>query len=265
MAIRSFFGVFVRGLEDPDRMLQQYMDDMRSQVPKMNDTVAEVMKNEYMTKNQVERLEKKVTDLDAQIIAAIKLGPEYEEEAKTLISAVETAREDLEDTRQQYNLAKAASEKARDARDDFMRTMNQKIQEAMRAINKSKQAKMQEQLAGLMTSFEIGDQTDILDRMTEKIDERAARAQARVELATSGVDSKLNDIKKASARIGVDEKLLEYKRQLGMAPEEAGDEKTMEPVAPPQRTLEAANSDSEATEPGSDQPTMQPQQQTGTQ
>jgi len=254
LAIRSFFGVLVRGLEDPERMLQQYMDDLRSQVPKLNDTVAEVMKNEYLLKNQVERLEKKVAELDSQVIAAVKLGPDYEEEAKTLISALETAREDLEDTKQQFELAKAASAKAREAREDFIRTMNEKIQEAMRAINKAKQAKMQEQLATLMTSFEVGDQSDVLARMTEKIEERAARAEARVELATSGVDSKLREIKKASARIGVEEKLLEYKRQLGMAPEEISGEKVMQPVATSPPRVEAS-SESEATPPTSEQQT----------
>lgn len=251
MAIRSFFGSFVRGMEDPERMLQQYMDDLRGKVPKFNQTVAEVMKTEILLKGQIERLEKKVTELDQDVIAAVKLGPEYEAEAKALISALETAREDLEDTKVQYETSKKASEQAKAAREDFIRTTNDKIQQAMRAITKSKQAAMQEQLGNLMTSFETGDDTDVLERMTEKIDERAARAQARAELATSGVDSRLKDIKKASAQIGVEEKLLEYKRQLGMTPEEPTGEKTMQPVTT-----------SEAPETAATPPSMEPQQTT---
>jgi len=231
--IRSFFGLFIRGLEDPERMLQQYIDDMRSQVPKLNNTVAEVMKTEILLRGQIEQLEKKVADLDAKILAAVKLGPQYEAEAKTMIAAMETAKEDLEDTKAQHETAQKAAEQAKQSREDYMHGMQQKIAEAMRLISQAKQAKMQEQLSSLMTSFEVGDQTDTLERMKAKVEERAAKAQARVELATSGVDSRMRDIHRATAQIGVEEKLLEYKRQLGLAPpeEQPEVEKKMEPVA----------------------------------
>ena len=244
--IRAFLGIFIRGMEDPEMMLQQYIDDMRSQVPKLNNTVAEVMKTEILLRGQIEQLEKKIADLDAKILAAVKLGPEYEAEAKTLIAAMETAKEDLEDTKAQHQTALKASEQAKLSRDDYMRAMQQKIAEAMRLVNQAKQAKMQEQLAGLMASFEVGDQSDTLDRMKAKVEDRAARAQARVELATSGVDSRMRDIQRATAEIGVDEKLLEYKRQLGLAPAETESEveRKMEPTAetemapPPQKQAE---------------------------
>ncbi len=244
--IRAFIGMFVRSAEDPEMMLQQYIDDMRSQVPKLNNTVAEVIKTEILLRGQIEQLEKKIADLDEKILAAVKLGPEYEAEAKTLIAAMETAKEDLEDTKMQHETALKASEQAKQSREDYIRGMQQKINEAMRLINQAKQAKMQEQLAGLMASFDIGDQSDTLERMKAKVDERAARAQARVELATSGVDARMRDIHRATAEIGVEQKLLEYKRQLGIAPAEAEPEveRKMEPatetdnVAPPEQEAE---------------------------
>ncbi|HEY3283690.1 MAG TPA: PspA/IM30 family protein [Armatimonadota bacterium] len=241
--IRSFFGLFVRGMENPELLLQQYIDDMRSQVPKMNDTVAEVMKTEVLLRGQLEKLEKRVQELDQQVIAAVKLGPQYEEEAKMLIQELEQTKVHLEETRAQYETAKQASTQAKSARDDYMRQMNGKIQEAQRALSRAKQAKMQEQLSGMMMSFQTGDQSDTLERMTEKIDERAAKAQARVELATNSVDSRLQDIKRKSQTAAVDSKLLEYKRQLGMVPDETESPKTMTPVteaapvqAPPTQT-----------------------------
>ncbi|MGC8832658.1 MAG: PspA/IM30 family protein [Armatimonadota bacterium] len=228
--IRSFFGLFIRGLEKPEVMLQQYIDDMRAQVPKLNDTVAEVMKHEVLLRNRIEKLQKEIADLDKQVIAAVKLGPQYEEEAKMLIQRMEDAKRDLEETKVQYEAAQKASAQAKLAREDYIRTMNQKIQEAMRAISRAKQAEMQERLAGLMMSFNQGDQSDTLERMTEKIEERAAKAQAKVELATSGVDARLQEIRRATTSSEVDEKLLEYKRQLGLAPPEEDATKTMQPI-----------------------------------
>lgn len=230
-ALRSFLGLFIRGLEKPEVMLQQYIDDMRAQVPKLNDTVAEVVKHEVLLRNRIEKLERQAADLDKQVIAAVKLGPQYEEEAKLLIQKLEDTKHDLEEARVQYEAAQKASAQAKLAREDYIRTMNQRIQDAMRAISRAKQAEMQERLSSLMMSFSQGDQSDTLERMTEKIEERAAKAQARVELATSGVDARLQEIRRASASASVEDKLLEYKRQLGLAPAaEEPAEKTMAPM-----------------------------------
>jgi phage shock protein A len=237
MAMRSFFGLFVRGLENPELMLQQYMDDMKSQVPKMNDNVAEVMKQEIMLRGQSERLQKQINDLDQQVIAAVKLGPQYEEEAKMLLSKMEQAKADLASTQSMLTTAQAASEQAKRARDDYMRQLQVKIQEAQSQMSRVKQAKMQEQLSNMMMSFNVGDNNDTLERMSAKIEERSAKAQAKMDLATNSVDSRLRDVQRATTTASVDSKLLEYKRQLGMAPpEEEEAPRTMTPVVEPPQT-----------------------------
>ena len=233
---RSFFGMFIRGMEDPERMLQQYMDDMKAQIPRLNDTVAEVMKQEIMLRGQVERLQKQVTDMDKQVIAAIKLGPQYENEAKLLISKMEQAKADLARTESMLQTSSSASSKAKTARDDYMRQMQLKIQEAQSALSRAKQAKMQEQLSGMMISFQVVDQSDTLERMSDKIDERAAKAQAKMELATNSVDSRIRDVERATQEASVDSKLLEYKRQLGMVPPEEETTRTMAPITEPPQT-----------------------------
>lgn len=237
MALRSFFGLFVRGLENPELMLQQYMDDMKSQVPRMNDNVAEVMKQEIMLRGQSERLQKQINDLDQQVIAAVKLGPQYEEEAKMLLSKMEQAKADLASTQSMLTTAQAASEQAKRARDDYMRQLQVKIQEAQSQMSRVKQAKMQEQLSNMMMSFNVGDNNDTLERMSSKIEERSAKAQAKMDLATNSVDSRLRDVQRATTSASVDSKLLEYKRQLGMAPpEEEEAPRTMAPVVEPPQT-----------------------------
>jgi phage shock protein A len=226
--LRSFVGLFIRSAEDPARMLEQYIDDMRMKVPALRASVAGVMATEIKLRAQVESLEKHVADLDRQIVAAVKLGPQYEAEAKTLIAAKVTAERSLSDTRDQYQTAQQASVQARKALEDARLEVERKTAEAKQLISQAKMAKVQEELAGLMTSFEVGDQSDTLERARERIQDRTAQAQARVELATTGVDAKLRDIRRATAEIGVDERLAEYKRQLGMADAEPV-EKTMQP------------------------------------
>ncbi|MGH7428652.1 MAG: PspA/IM30 family protein, partial [Candidatus Methylomirabilaceae bacterium] len=170
-----------------------------------------------------------VGDLDRQIIAAVKLGPQYEAEAKMLIAAKATAEQSLIETRDQYGSAKPASEQARKALEDARLEVERRVREARALISQQEMIRMQEELSGLMASFEIGDQSDVLQRARDRIRDRAAQAQARVELATKDVDAKLRDIRRATAQIGVEEQLREYKRQLGMLPEEPVT-KTMQPA-----------------------------------
>lgn len=227
--IRAFLGLFIRMAEDPKVMLEQYIDDVRAKIPTLRAAAANVIATELKLKAQIEELEGQVTDLDRQIIAAVKLGPEYEAEAKMLIAAKATAETSLTETRGQYESAKAASEQARKALDDARLEVERRVREAKALISQQEMATMQEELAGLMASFEVGDQSDVLERARDRVRDRAAQAQARVQLATKDVDARLRDIRRATAQIGVDEQLKEYKRQLGMLPEEPL-EKTMQPA-----------------------------------
>lgn len=235
MVLRSIFGWLLRRMEDPEMLLRQYIDDMRAKVPKLRAAVAEVLATEYQLQQQAEHLRKQIADYDQQIIAALKLG--YEEEAKVLIAAKAQAEESLQDTLDQLDTAKKASQQARSALDEYQREMERKVAEAKRLIGQVQLARMQDELAQAMAAFEVGHPTDVLERMREKVAERTARAQARVEVATSGVDARMREIRRATAQIGVEEQLLEYKRQLGMLPAPEATEKTMQPL-PEQTTGE---------------------------
>lgn len=227
--IRAFLGLFIRMAEDPKVMLEQYIDDVRAKIPTLRGTATNVIATELKLKAQIEELESQVVDLDRQIIAAVKLGPQYEGEAKMLIAAKATAEQSLTETRDQYGSAKTASEQARKALEDARLEVERRVREARALISQQEMIRMQEELSGLMASFEIGDQSDVLQRARDRIRDRAAQAQARVDLATKDVDAKLRDIRRATAQIGVEEQLREYKRQLGMLPEEPVT-KTMQPA-----------------------------------
>ena len=86
-------------------------------------------------------------------------------------------------------------------------------------------------MASLMMSFETGDETDTMERMTEKIDERLARAQARTEVAGSTLDMQIQDVEAAALDQATEDKYVEYQRQLGLIPDEPAAERTMLPVS----------------------------------
>lgn len=222
--IRSFLGSLLRSAEDPELLLHQYIDDTRTKLPKLRATVAEVVATEIQLQRQVDRLREQIADFDRQVVAALRLGPQYEEEARTLIAAKAMAEESLEDTLGQLETARKASQQAKAALDDYQRDMSRKINEAKQLIGQVKLAQMQEELAETMAAFEVGPPSDVLERMREKADERTAQAQARMEVSTTGVDARLREIRRASTQIGVDQQLVEYKHRLGLLPGAAAEQ-----------------------------------------
>ena len=89
----------------------------------------------------------------------------------------------------------------------------------MQLIAASKQAQMQERLAQTMTSFQLGDDSQTFDDMREKIANRSAAAEAKAELASSGLDARMQSIDKELANIEAQDTLLAYKKQMGLLPE----------------------------------------------
>jgi phage shock protein A len=94
--------------------------------------------------------------------------------------------------------------------------MQRRTAEAMQLINQSKQAKLQEQLAQTMSSFQLGDDASTFNEMREKIDRRAATAEAKLQLGASSVDTQMQEIEREAMDMQLQDKLLEYKRSMGL-------------------------------------------------
>lgn len=216
---RSIFGGIIDSAEDPELILQQVIRDMRDKVPQMNNNVAQVMANEKLLLRTADQQQAKITELDNKVKAAIKMG--RDDIATAYIGELQTMQKSLETTKVQAQGAKVASEKALKFRDNYLLQMKKKSDEAMQLIAASKQARMQEQIAQTMTSFQVGDDSATFDDMREKISRRAASAEAKAELASSSLDSRMQEIEAEAASFEAQDALLAYKRQMGLLPEAA--------------------------------------------
>ena len=215
-SMRAMFGGVIEKTEDPELILQQTIRDMRDRIPDLNNSVAQVMATEKLLAKNKERLEQQVVDLDSKIKASIKMN--RDDIATAYIGQLSQAQLDLSKTGQQLEHASLASKQALKARDNYMLQMQRRTAEAMQLINQSKQAKLQEQLAQTMASFQIGDDAQTFDEMRDKIDRRAA-AEARMQLGTASVDSQMQEIEKEAIDMQLQDKLLAYKKEMGLLPE----------------------------------------------
>jgi len=234
---RSLFGWLIRGAENPELLLRQYMDDMRAKIPQLNAQVAEVVKHEKMLLMEHERAQQRVAELEPQVEAAVKMGPAKKDAAKQLIMALQNARQRLADLEQQLARAHENSQQMLRRRDAYEQRIKQQIEEAKRQLSRAKQAEVENEVANLMGTFEVGDTRDTLERVTERIDEQLARAQARQEVAASSLDSELMEVEQSVAEQQAEVAYIEYQRQLGLIPEEEA-----------ARTMEAVPAEAETTE-----------------
>src|SRR6187397_3677883 len=187
---------------------------MRARVPELNNSVAQVMATEKLLAKNKERLESQVVDLDSKIRASVKMG--RDDIATAYIGQLQQAQVDLQKTSQQLEHANLASKQALKARDNYVLQMQRRTGEAMQLINQSKQAKLQEQLAQTMESFQIGDDASTFNEMRDKIDRRAAAAEAKLQLGSASVDNQMQDIEREAMDMQLTDKLLAYKQEMGL-------------------------------------------------
>ncbi len=215
-SMRALFGGLIEATENPELVLQQTIRDMRDRVPELNNSVAQVMATEKLLGKSKERLETQVVDLDSKIRASVKMG--RDDIATAYIGQLQQAQVDLQKTSQQFEHATLASKQALKARDNYVLQMQRRTAEAMQLINQSKQAKLQEQLAQTMESFQIGDDASTFNEMRDKIDRRAAAAEAKMQLGAASVDNQMQEIEREAMDMQLQDKLLSYKRDMGLLP-----------------------------------------------
>jgi len=215
--LRAIFGGIIERAEDPELILQQVMRDMRDKVPQMNENVAQVMATQKLLEKEVGTLEREITEFDAKIRAAIKQG--RDDLATTFISAMQEKQSALDRSRHQLEAASRASAQAIRFRDNYILQLKKRQQEAMQLISEHRRARIQEQLAQTMASFQIGDEAGTFEEMREKVARRAASAEAKMELAATGVESEIAEVEKEALSMQVQDTLLAYKRQMGLITE----------------------------------------------
>jgi phage shock protein A len=189
---------------------------MRERIPELNNSVASVMATERLLARNKEKLESQVVDLDSKIKASVKMG--RDDIATAYIGQLSQAQLDLQKTTIQLEQATQASKQALKARDNYKLQLERRSSEAMQLINASKQAKLQEQLAQTMETFNLGDDAATFNEMREKVDRRVAAAEAKLQLGSTSVDAQMQDIEREAMQMQLQDKLLEYKAQMGMLP-----------------------------------------------
>ncbi len=217
-AIKSIFGGFISSMEDPKLILEQNIRDLNDQIPQMNENIATVKANMMMLQKEVDKYEKRIQNLTAKIKSAIQADRDDIAEGYAL--QLEQAKESMKSSKDQLKFAEQAYEKALKVKKAFVREKDQKIQEAKEALRASERAEWQGKVADAMEQFEIGGLDQTHDEMLNRLNERTAKNEARMELALDSIDTESMEIEANAEKIRAQELVKQFKSEMGMIEEE---------------------------------------------
>jgi phage shock protein A len=218
--IRSNINDLISRAEDPEKMLNQLIVDMRGQLAKAKQQVAAAIADEKRLAAQVEQERKSAEEWERRAILAVQEGRDdlakqallrHNEHGQHAVQLHDTWLKHREET-EKLKLS--------------LRQLNERIEEAKRkrSVLIARQKRVQAQRRIQETLSSIGDTSvfETFERMAEQIEheERKLIAAAEVNEELSG-DALVKQFQALEVRVDADQQLLELKRRMGLLPASA--------------------------------------------
>ena len=211
-ALKSLFGGLVSSIEDPKLILEQNIRELNDQVPRMNENIATVKANVMMLQKEHDKYTRSISELTNKIKSAINAG--RDDIAETYALQLEKNREQILSITDQLEFAKKAYEKALQVKKIFMREKDRKIREAREALRANERAAWQAKIADTLEQFEVGGIDQTHDEMINRLNEKSAMNEARMEIALDSVDTKTMEIEVDAERLRASELVKQFKLEM---------------------------------------------------
>ena len=217
--IRSNLNDLISKSEDPEKMLNQVVLDMSSQLTEAKKQVAASIADEKRLAKQCEQETTNATEWERRAMMALRSG--NEELAKEALARKKEHDALAVTYKDQWAKQKAAVDHLKQA----LRLLNDKIEEAKRKKNvliaRKKRAEAQRAIQETMSGLRDQSAFETFERMAGKIDQMEAEAEAEGEIQEEYTgDSLASQFSKLEKTAGADEDLVALKRKMGLAPPE---------------------------------------------
>jgi phage shock protein A len=220
--IKSNINDLISRAEDPEKMLNQVLLDMQNSLVDAKKQVAVAIADEKRLQKQYEQESEKAKEWERKAMLAVSAGNDGL--AKEALVRKQEHDNISSQYQQQWIGQKAAVDKLKDA----LRLLSNKIEEAKRKKNiliaRKKRAEAQQTIARTMSGLSDTSAFDTFDRMSSKIDQLEAEAEAGSELAgeISGdnLEAKFAQLETAGGG-AADNALADLKAKMGLAAPQA--------------------------------------------
>ena len=218
--IKSNINDLINRAENPEKMLNQIILDMRDQLAKAKREVAAAIADERKLRGQLDDEVKQSREWEKRAMLAVKQG--RDDLAKQALVRQQEHAERASALDQTWRAQSAETEKLKGS----LRQLNEKIEEAKRKRNlliaKQKRAQAQRRIHETMSGLSDTSAFDAFNRMADKIEEEERRSVAHAEVteALSGdtLETEFLRLEAGSDDAGVDDRLSALKAEMGLLP-----------------------------------------------
>src|SRR4029079_10741195 len=177
--IKSNINDLISRAEDPEKMLNQVLLDMQSSLVEAKKQVAVAIADKKRLQKQLETEQEKSKEWERKAMVAVRANDD------TLAREALTRKQEHDNIGGQYQQQWMAQKAAVDKLKDALRLLNNKIEEAKRKKNllvaRKKRAEAQRTIADTMNGLSNTSAFETFDRMSQKIDQLEAEAEAGAE------------------------------------------------------------------------------------
>lgn len=214
--VKSNVNAMLDKAEDPEKMVDQSLVDMRENLAKVKKNTASVMAEEKRTKGLLDESKTKIERYEVAAKNALIAGNEVD--AKTLLTQKQAEMANLSKLQRDYEVAKSNADKMRQMYNKLVSDI--KELEGRKAEIKAKIsiAKAQDSVSDAMASVNSEGSISAFERMSDKADKMLAESKANMELNTDAATSDAEDLanKYAMGTSDVDDELAKMKESLGI-------------------------------------------------
>lgn len=219
---RSNINDLIARAEDPEKMLNQIIIDMRDQLAKAKREVAGAIADERKLRAQLDEELKLTRDWEHRAMLAVREG--RDDLAKQALLRQQEHAGRAHALEQTWTAQSEETEKLKGS----LRQLNERIEEARRKRNlliaKQKRAQAQRRIHETMSGMSDTSAFEAFNRMAEKIEESERRNLAQAEVAEALQGDTLDKefrLLEGSSTAAVDDRLIALKQQMGLLPPSA--------------------------------------------
>ena len=200
--------------EDPEKMIEQCLRNLNSDLGKVKSETAVVMAEEQRSKRELDECTAEINKMQQYAIKALEAG--NEEDAKKFLEKKGALTSKQEGLQQAYDLAHTNATNMRNMHDKLVKDINELNSRKEMIKGKMAVAKTQERLNKMTSNMNGNSSISAFERMEAKANAAMDKANAMAELNAGPSDS-IEDLtaKYSGATSNVDDELAALKASLG--------------------------------------------------
>jgi len=218
--LRSNINDLISRAENPEKMLNQLILDMKTQLAKAKQQVASAIADEKKLQSDAEALKKQAEDWERRAMMAVQEG--RDDLAKQALGRYNEQLQSAQQLQETWLRHKAETDQLKLS----LRQLNDKIEEAKRKKNlllaRQRRAEAQARISQTMSGLSDKSAFEAFNRMEERIttNERQLQAAQEIDEEFSGdrLAGEFKQLERSAGGASADVQLLQLKQRMGMLP-----------------------------------------------